>query len=400
MASDGDMKREFNFPIVSGDSHLEIDPKHWVARVPEKFRNRAPRTIRLADGSDAFIIEGQPLGRGTLGGSRWRGKGLEQAGLRFEDTPGTGPGSQRVEEQDADKVAAEVLFPAVHGPKFWRSIPDDEVYLSLVQAYNSWLAEDYCSVSPKRLIGVGVIPWTGVDDAVTELERCAKLGLRVVALGIYPSGRAQPTPEDDRFWAAAGEMAMPIAIHVELDRGEAQERRFRIGTGVMGQVGNDKFCRLGGVVAVQLMFAGVFDRFPTLRIDLVENQIGWLPHFYEQADERYKRHLALVDEQGVRLQRLPSEYMREHTYWGFQENPVGVQMRHYMGVDRLIWGSDFPHKETAWPDSMEVIAKNFAGVPDDEAYKMACGNAVEFYHLEDCVVEWEANREKLATAAR
>ncbi len=399
MASEDSAKTPFDFPIVSGDSHLEIDPAHWVKRVPERFRDRAPRTIRLADGSDALLIEGQPLGRGTLGGSRWKGKGWDGLGERFEDTPGTGSGSQRVQEQDADKVSAEVLVPAVHGPKFWRSIPDDEAYLSMVRAYNTWLAEDYCSASPKRLIGVGVIPWTGIDDALAELDHCAKLGLRVVALGMYPAGGAAPAPDDDRFWAAAVEMSMPITVHVELDRGEAQGRRFRIGTGVMGQVGNDKFCRLGGVAAVQMMFAGVFDRFPTLRIDLVENQIGWLPHFYEQADERYKRHLALVDEQGVRLQRLPSEYMREHTYWGFQENPVGVQMRHHMGVDRLIWGSDFPHQETAWPYSMEVIAKNFAGIPEAEAYQMACGNAVEFFHLEDCVAEWEANRATLAAAA-
>jgi predicted TIM-barrel fold metal-dependent hydrolase len=339
------------------------------------------------------LIEGQPLSRGTLGASRWRGKGWVNTGDNYESTPGTGPATQRVKEQDMDRVAAEVLFPAVHGPKFWRSIADDNAYKSVVRAYNTWLAEDYCSESPKRLIGVGVIPWTGVDDSIAEMEKCAKMGLRVVALGRFPNGQGQPTQDDDRFWAAAVDMRMPITIHVELDRGPSQSGRVRLGSGVLGQVSNDKFCRLGGTNAVQLIFAGVFDRFPNLHIDFVENQIGWLPHFYEQADERYKRHLTLVDEEGVRLQRLPSEYLREHTYWGFQENPVGVRLRHEMGVDRLIWGSDFPHQETAWPDSMDVIAKNFEGVPEDETYRMVCGNVVEFFHLEDCLPAWEASRE-------
>ena len=85
--------------------------------------------------------------------------------------------------------------------------------------------------------------------------------------------------------------------------------------------------------------------------------------------------------------------MREHCYWGFQGNRIGVEMRHHLGVERLIWASDFPHQESNWPDSMEIVAKNFAGIPDDETFKMVCGNVVEFFHLQDCVPAWEAHLE-------
>jgi Amidohydrolase len=98
---------------------------------------------------------------------------------------------------------------------------------------------------------------------------------------------------------------------------------------------------------------------------------------------RYDRHVRWAERLlGFKpLRRCPSEYIREHCLWGFQFDRVGVELRHKINVDRLIWGSDFPHQESDWPESMDVIARNFAGVPDHEKYKMVCGNAIEFFHL-------------------
>jgi hypothetical protein len=79
--------------------------------------------------------------------------------------------------------------------------------------------------------------------------------------------------------------------------------------------------------------------------------------------------------------------------WGFQGDRVGVEDRYHIGVDRLIWASDFPHQESNWPESMKQIDRIFDGVSDEETYRMTCGNAVEFFHLEDCVPDWEAARE-------
>ena len=81
------------------------------------------------------------------------------------------------------------------------------------------------------------------------------------------------------------------------------------------------------------------------------------------------------------MNRPPSEYIREYIYWGFQFDRIGVELRHKINVDCLIWGSDFPHQESDWPESMGVIERNFAGVPSVEKHKMVCGNAMEFFHL-------------------
>ena len=139
--------------------------------------------------------------------------------MTVDDTAGVGPPEQRLREQDMDALHAEVLFPNMQvGPRLWSTLADQDVYRATVRAYNDWLGEEYCAVSRDRLIGLGVIPWTNVDDAIAELEHCAKLGLKGVNLGVFPSGKAYPSPADDRFWAAAVDMKMPLTVHVGFDR--------------------------------------------------------------------------------------------------------------------------------------------------------------------------------------
>jgi predicted TIM-barrel fold metal-dependent hydrolase len=140
----------------------------------------------------------------------------------------------------------------------------------------------------------------------------------------------------------------------------------------------------GSVEASQMVVAGVFDRFPKLRIYWAENNVGWLPYFYEQMDHEYSTNRFWAERQmGLpRLKRLPSEYLREHAYWGFFEDHVGVRLRHDVGVDRMMWGSDFPHVVTRWPHSRELLDSQMKGVPDEERQRMVAGNAVEFFRLQ------------------
>lgn len=382
------------YRCISGDSHLEIDSKAWLPRVPAKHRDRAPRLVRLEDGADAWLVEGQPPR--TVPADLYGGKGRDvwrPFGQRYDDTPGTGSPGQRLSEQDQDGVDAEVLFPGASGPRLWRNIRDDDAYKAVLRAYNDFLAQDYCTAAPGRLIGIGVLPWTGVDDAIGEMEHCAELGLKGVCLGVFPSGLDHPSPADDRFWAAALDIGMPVTIHVDLVRSggplitypaETPELRKRIGPRRDFAAECVKYARSGGVNAIQLILDGVFERFPALRIFFAENQIGWIPLFLEMADTRYERHSGWAEELlgWKRLPRPPSDYVREHCYWGFQYDPVGVELRHRINVDRLIWASDFPHQESDWPESMRIVDKNFVGVSGGERYRMLAGNVIDFFNLE------------------
>jgi len=384
------------YRYISGDSHLELDSKWWLDRVPQKYRDVAPRVIQLSDGGDAWVVADKPPREvptdlyGGKGRNRWK-----PFGQSYETTAGTGPASQRLKEQDQDGIDAEVLFPGVSGPGLWRGIKDDDAYRSVVRAYNDFLAEDYCSEAPDRLIGLGVLPWSGVDDAIAEMEHCAKIGLKGVHLGVFPNNKGYPTPEDDKFWAAAVDMRMPIAVHEQFDRnGERAGKMLdyprapkeiveRIGPGreLVGYI--VKFGRLGGVNAIQMILDGVFDRFPDLRIFFAETQIGWLPFYLEIADIRYDRHSLWAEELlGLpQLDGTPSEYIRRHCYWGFQRDTAGVALRHHIGVDRVIWATDFPHQDSEWPNSMQLVEEQFAGVPEEEKRRMVRDNAMEYFHL-------------------
>ena len=386
------MSRKYR--VISGDSHMEIDSKHWAHRVPERHRERMPRLLRMATGGDAWVIEGRPAREPAA--DLYGGKGRENwapTGQTYEDTAGTGSGEQRVREQDIGRIDGEVLFPSQQGgPNLWRYITDDEPYKAVVRGYNDWLAEEYCSVAPDRLIGLGVLPMTNLNDCIAEMEHCAKQGLLGVCLGTFPSNKGYPTPEDDKFWAASLDLNMPITVHIEFNReGERagpllkfpnEDRRRLGGSGIAEQV--SRYYRAGGLNVVQLVLDGLFERFPNLKVFFAETQAGWVPFFMRQADIRYQRHYRWAqDIQGFTpLKALPTEYMRENIYWGFQEDAIAIEMRHHMRADRIIWATDFPHQESDWPDDGSLLDRIFEGCDQEDRYRISCGNVIEFFHLD------------------
>ena len=378
-----------NYRIVSADGHLEIAPERWSGRVPAKWRDRAPRRVTLAHGGDGVIIENRQLYVLGLAITARPPQEHQLYGLKYEGNFGAGGPDQRIKEQEQDGVDAEVMFTSAGNGGFWRGIRSDDAYKSVIHAYNEFLAEEYCAYDRDRLLAMAIIPGdVGVDDSIAELEYCAKSGLKGVALNSFPSGKSYPTPEDDKFWQAALEMRMPLTVHVSLSAEgpvfKYDKDPMEVGFGADPVRVLTRF--VGSVVqnAVQLVVAGVFDRFPDLRIYYAETMIGWIPYFYEQVDDIYERSRYWAERDfGLKpIERPISDYIRQHCYWGFLKDPFG--MRHYdeVGADRAMWGSDFPHSAGNWPHSRQLIQEMFADVSEADRYKMLCGNAVEFFHLD------------------
>jgi predicted TIM-barrel fold metal-dependent hydrolase len=377
-----------NYQLFSADSHLEISPSRWTDRVPEKYRDRAPRLVKLANGGDGIIIEGRPL---YFVGLAIAGKPYERHELRgvsYEGSEGAGSPEQRLKEQDKDGVDGEVLYTSASNLSFWRGIKNDDAYLATVHAYNTFLAEEYCTFNRDRLIALGAIPTHSVDAAVQELEYCAKAGLKGMMLNTFPSGKSYPTAEDDRFYAAALDLNMPLSVHVSMQLPDGPLFKYEKDPGEVAFGGDPirvltRFGGNSGLNAVQLLLSGVFDRFPQLRIYWAETQMGWLPYYYDQLDDVYNRSKHWMQRYfDIKpLQKTPSAYFREHFYWGFIYDRVGVRLRYEIGVDKIMWGNDFPHSAGDWPNSKRVIEDTFSGVPDDEKQKMLVDNAVNFFHL-------------------
>lgn len=378
------------YGIISGDSHLEISPERWRARAPAKFRDRAPRLLKLPNGGDAILIENRPL---SVLGLAVTGKPYQEyrpTGVNYEGNSGTGSPEQRLSEQERDGVDAEVMFTGPGNVRFWRGIEEDAAFNAVVHAYNEFLAEEYCAVARDRLLAMGVIPTTGVESAIKEMGYCARAGLKGVMLANFPSGKGVPTPEDDRFWAAAIDLNMPLTVHVRFFSDERPVFRYKRRPTEAESFAVDpvfnlvRFAGESALNAVQMVMAGVFDRFPKLRIYWAETMIGWLPYFLSQLEDNWQRTRYWAQEfYGLEPPPRPlEEYLREHCLWGFLRDPLGVEMRHRIGVDRIMWGNDFPHSAGDWPNSRRVIEEIFGGVPEDERYRMLAGNAVEFFHLE------------------
>lgn len=378
------------YDVVSGDSHLEFDPGKWTPRVPAKWRDRAPRRITLPTGGDGILMEGKGLY--TLGlavtGKPYQEHRLD--GIRYEGSPGTGSPEQRVREQDLDGVDAEVIFTSVSQPLTWRGLADDEGYRALVHAYNEFVAEEYCAASPDRLLALGVIPVGPVDHAIKEMEYCKNAGLKGISLSTFPNGKDFPTPEDDRFWQAALDLHMPVATHIGMGRGDGPLFQYKRRPDTTG-FGSDPIgvlTRFGTGATrdmIQLIFAGVFDRFPQLRIYKAETMIGWLPYQLEQIDDIWERSRYWAKDYYDldSPPKQPSDYFHEHVLWGFLRDRFGVSVRHQVGIKNALWGSDFPHSAGDWPQSQRVLHELFDDVPEDERYALVAGNAVNFFHLDN-----------------
>lgn len=389
-------------PLLSSDGHLEVRPERWTARMPAKFRGQAPRTVTLPDGGDAILIEGQeprPINFIDLRAGR-SNETWQPFGANVEETAGVGPAEQRVAEQDQDGIGAEVLFPnMVIGPRIWSTMPDQDSYRAVIRAYNEWLAEEYCSVSRDRLIGLGLIPWTNLPDALGELEYCAKAGLKGVMLGVFPNGAAYPKPEDDSFWRAAHEMGMPLTVHVGFDRlgPRASQPTFEFpdADGAMlaklkGQRNIADWVGFHGLPAAlsisQLILSGVFDRMPELQVFFAETRLGWVPFWMETADYWYERHRHWSERLlGFReLEMKPSAYVRRNIHFSVQHvERIAIEMRHHIGSKRIMFATDFPHIECDWPNTRPYAERLFDGVPKDEAFSIAAGNVLRFFGLED-----------------
>jgi predicted TIM-barrel fold metal-dependent hydrolase len=390
------------YEFISSDTHLEVLPERWTGRVDAKYRDQMPHTVPHPDGGDALYIEGAPLFQVAYLDLR-AGRTSEDwqpFDVKVEDTAGVGSPEQRLQEQDQDGCAAEVLFPNMQaGPGLWRNIADDNAYLAAIRAYNDWLAEEYCAVDPSRLLGLGVMPMTTLADSLAELEHCAKLGLKGVLLSSFPNGMAYPLPEDDQFWSAAMAMHMPLTVHVAFDRGgaRAEQPTFKYpdeNPDILRKVKRglvDQMALLGLRPATsfsQLIASGVFDRLPDLRIFFAETRLGWVPFWMNEADFWYERHRHWAQRYlGFKpLQRKPSEYMQEHFLFSVQgPELVAIELRHHLGIEHIMFATDFPHIECEWPNTKPTLDCLMAGVSADEKYQIVAGNVMDYFGLDPVV---------------
>ena len=375
--------------VVSADSHMMEPADLWQQRLDTKYKDRAPRVIEGYQDKKGhfFVVEGLrpfPVAGGFAAGNKpedlpkaWE-KGYEGA------RPSGWDPVERIKDQDVDGVEAEVLYTTLGMSLF--GLDDATFQQACFQAYNDWVSE-FCSYDSKRLYGIALISLEEIQAGVQELERCAKKGLRGAMIwGSPPRERPYSSPEYDPFWAAAQDLQMPVSLHVVTSKKGNQERKKSEG-------GQQRPQRRGGVTQsaymrliheVQqsisdILFSGVFERFPKLIIVSAENDTGWLPHYMYRADHAWEKFRFFEKES---LPMPPSEYIKRQLYATFQDDPIGPSTWDYFGADNYMWASDFPHTDSTWPHSQAIIRKDFAKVPPEVTQKIVAENARRLYRMQ------------------
>ena len=367
--------------LISSDSHI-LEPADLWKNIDRRYRDRAPTLV--SEGTvDQWYVDGVKFG--SIGIN-------QQAGVRFDAPENLTEGGRmetarrggvdphaHVEDMDADSVAGGVLYPS-QGLHLYRAARDGELLSAIFRTYNDWMA-DFCKPYPKRLKGVAMINVDDPADAVGELERAAKRGLAGAMIPLSPGGERYDHPRYDPIWAAAEDLKMPLSLHVGTYRWRADEH---FDDTIREKDLVEFSCRDYDPrkAIASMIFGGVFDRFPELKVGSVEFDIAWAPLFIMRMDYIYTEHALGVKQRRFRNDAMPSDFFRNNIFLSFQEDAIGIRLRDVIGVDNMMWGSDYPHSESTFPQSRKILAEILAGVPDDEQARIAGGNTARVYHFD------------------
>ncbi|MGF1596678.1 MAG: amidohydrolase family protein [Acidimicrobiales bacterium] len=366
-------------PIISADSHITEPPECYVDNIDPKFRDRAPHVVRDERKGDMFVVPGmsKPLTVSLSSAAGIPPEDLRETGRTFDDFHRSGYDPEtRAADQDRDGVAGEIIYPTVG--MILCNHKDHEYKQACFEAYNRWIS-GYCAHDPSRLYGLGQTAALSVEQAITDLETMKELGLRGVMMPGYPGdayNRNTPDYDDpywDPFYRASVELGMPLGFHI-LTMGSQRHRGPKSASFMSIIRGNQD------VIAMMVM-GGVFERNPELVIACTEADAGWVPHFMYRMDHAVKRHGTWMKST---LSRLPSEYCLDHVRLTFQDDWVAFKMCRLDDTPihkMLMWANDFPHSDSTWPWSQEVLAEHTSVLTDEEKRAILHDNVAELYGL-------------------
>jgi len=368
--------------IVSVDDHVIEHPNVWLDRMPEKYKDVAPRIERAEDGNDWWIYEGEKAGNFAL--NAVAGKSPHDFGMdprSYDDMlPGCYKVQDRIKDMDIEGVDVQLCFPnfgGFAGSVFAKS-RDLELAAESTRAYNDFILDEWCAYAPERQIPLMMTPYWNVDQTVKEMYRTAEKGARSVTFPELPDRIGLPSWHTDHWnpiFAAAQETGMPLSLHFG-SGGSPQASPEAMSTNFT--VGISLFALNSMTALAELLLSPVFHNFPNLKVALSEGGIGWMPYMLERIDYVWERHRWYND---VNKDIRPSELFKDHVYGCFISDYAGVEARHRIGVDNIMFESDYPHSDSQWPHTRKILADSLTDVPDDEARKMVEDNARKLYNF-------------------
>jgi len=357
--------------VYSCDDHLDlraVPPHLWETRLARKDAERGPRVVER-DGQRVWVCEGRVLGgSGNPRGSETL-RQLSAIGRAGIDDDGyrAGNATLRLQDLDRDGLAGSVIY----GPlALGLPIADPSLQEACYAAWNDWAVEEFNAVDPDRLCVLAFLPGHSPEAAAAELQRCASIGHRGAILDVFDIDLADRAW--DRLWAAAHQTGLPISFH--LKGGSWSGLRYEVGKWQSAAFATILPLQLDEPLATML-FSGALERHPGLRLVLAESGVSWLPFFLARADMEWRALRAHLDDP---TELAPSELFRRQVYATFEEEFFPEQIP-AVGADRCMWASDYPHTDSTFPNSLQVIEETLGSLSPEERRKVTATNCACLY---------------------
>jgi predicted TIM-barrel fold metal-dependent hydrolase len=384
---------------ISADSHALEGPEVFEG-LPERFGDDAPRVVHKDGEGDYITIPNNPKRSRNVAVMALAGTRLDyETPLPREHAskPGTGSledpeiqayfkggyaamrpgltdGARRPEDQDIDGVSAEILYPGWF-PMF--SLPNLDLLVALQRSYNDWMHNQRVA-SKGRLVGLAALPVQQPEVAVAELERVIKLGFKgIVIPSNAPRGRRYSDDDYDPMWALAEEAGLPIAFHVAC-MSHAPDW-------LKASADRDPIVQYAGSPAlihdtmIELMVRGVCAKHPNLKFVLAEFNAGWVAHWLDKVQQGWAREYARDPSSAAPVDVL--EIWKRQFFATIEDDTAALRTREMIGEETLLWGSDYPHTDSTWPCSTQVLDEMFESYSPESRDKITRTNVANLYSL-------------------
>jgi predicted TIM-barrel fold metal-dependent hydrolase len=360
---------------ISADSHV-VESAEFFEPLEKLFGDKAPKmvTVDPARGPQLSLGNGK-LGIGLSGFfmqnvdfTTQEAQDMRRLGYELA-RPGCYDVAERLNDQELDGLAAEIVYPSVIFNVY--QIEDLDIVKASFSLYNDWVA-DYCRQAPDRLFPLASIQLYDLDEAIKEMERSKKLGhVGISIAATAPPDKLYSDPYYDKFWEAAQAMNMPMHWHIFTGATENHGLPFRQGGSALS------FAGVMFTIA-DIIQSGVCERFPGLRFVVTEFETGWVGIMLKRLDWAYVRG---GGEKVFGLPMLPSEYWKRNFRVTFEDDPLGIMTRDFIGTSTMMWGSDYPHGDSIFPHSQQVLSEILSDCTPEERYELTVKNVVELYNL-------------------
>jgi predicted TIM-barrel fold metal-dependent hydrolase len=368
--------------LVSVDDHVVEPPDMFEGHIPARWRDSAPKVVTKADGTDAWVFEGQEatnVGLNAVAGRPPDEYGVEPT--RFDEIrPGCFDIHERIRDMNANGVLASMNFPSYPqfcGQYFARA-EDKDLALAVLRAYNDWHVDEWCGTYPGRMIPLALPPIWDPDLMAEEVRRVARKGCHAVTFSENPEKLGYPSLHNvhwDPFWRACSDENTVVCLHI----GSSSQV---VITSLDAPVDTMMTLQPMSIVqaAADLVWSPVLRRFPDLTFALSEGGIGWIPYFLERVDRVYRQHRAWTHQDFG--DKLPSEVFLERIVTCFIDDAFGIETRNELNIDMITWECDYPHSDSTWPLAPETVGAYLDDVPADEVAKITHRNAMRLFSFD------------------